>query len=169
MVLTGKHKMNKLFVNEVPTLIAQHSDEPESTLYDINCTIGTNEVTMWRGLVKEAVLDRLMKDVNAGMYGGTAMVTVTRVIGEPTQPKPSLTLMAERRNYMDRIVMTEDLRDNIIQSFRDVLVDRLADYDVPDRACWYQKDLDELEAELIEMVEDIVDPRPAIERGGYIR
>lgn len=74
--------VNKRFVNEVPMLIAQHSDEPESTLYDINCTIGTNEVTMWRGLVKEAVLDRLIKDVNVGMYGGTAMVTVTRVIGE---------------------------------------------------------------------------------------
>ena len=167
MVSAGKHKMNKLFVNEVPMLIAQHSDEPESTLYDINCTIGTNEVTMWRGLVKEPVLDRLMKDVNHGWYGGTAMVTVTRVIGESTQPKSSLTLMAERRNYMERIVMADDLRDNIIQSFRDVLVDRLGD--TPNRVCGCQKDLDELEAELLEMVEDIVDPRPAIERGGYIR
>ena len=75
--------------------------------------------------------------------------------------------MAERRNYMERIVMAQDLRDNIIQSFRDVLVDRLGD--TPNRVCWYQEDLDELEAELLEMVEDIVDPRPAIERGGYIR
>ena len=89
MVLTGKHKMNKLFVNEVPMLIAQHSDEPESPLFDINCTIGTNEFRVWRGMVKEATLDTLIKDVDAGEYGGTAMVTVTRVLGEYPEAKAS--------------------------------------------------------------------------------
>ena len=51
--------------------------------------------------------------------------------------------------------MSRDLNDNITQTFRDLKVNRLGDHDLPVKQ-WGEADIDALEAELLDMVRDIV-------------
>ena len=63
-----------------------------------------------------------------------------------------------RYSRLVRGAMSRDLNDNITQTFRDLKVTRLGDHDAPVRV-WNEADIDALEAEMLQLVREIVGPQ----------
>lgn len=61
---------------------SDYSGENESSLplLDIDCTIGTNNVRTWNGLVTSERLQKMRERLANGEYGKTAKITVTRTV-----------------------------------------------------------------------------------------
>jgi hypothetical protein len=69
--------MNRYMSNDADRDYEVTASDP---LLDIDCTIGTNDVRVWNGLVTNERLREMRERLANGEYGNTAKITVTRTV-----------------------------------------------------------------------------------------